>query len=91
MKHVNLIRIRKNKEYTCENMAKMLGISTSYYSQIENGNRKLDYKMAVKIASIFKLYPDDIFYRYYERYKVIPNHPKKIKVISYFNFEEENL
>lgn len=89
MKYVNLIKARKNKEYTCEAMAKMLGISTSYYSQIENGNRKLDYAMAVKISSIFNLYPDDIFYRYYVHNKIKPKKSKKLTVVSYFNYTEE--
>lgn len=85
MRYVYLIRARRNKEYTCEDMAKKLGISTSYYSQIENGKRKLDYLMAVKISSIFGLYPDDLFYDYFKRFKVKPKRSKKIKVISYFN------
>ena len=42
----------------------MLKISAFYYFKIENGKRKLDYKMAVKIASIFNLTPDDIFYKF---------------------------
>ena len=32
------------------------------YCQIENGQRRLSYQMAVKIAKIFNLKPDDIFY-----------------------------
>lgn len=56
-----LKRNRKEKKYTCKDMAEMLKVSPSYYSQIENGKRNLDYKMAVKIASIFGLYLDDIF------------------------------
>lgn len=46
---------------------------------------KLDYKMAVKIASIFGLYPDDIFYTYFDKYKVKAKRPKKITVISYMS------
>ena len=44
-------------------MAIKLGISKPFYWQIENGKRNLSYKMAVKIASIFKMKPDDIFYK----------------------------
>jgi putative transcriptional regulator len=43
-------------------MAKMLGISRTFYWQIENGKRKLKYLMAIQISSIFNLRPDDIFY-----------------------------
>ena len=47
-------------------MARILGISESYYYQIENGKRKLDYIMAVRISAIFKLKPDDMFYHYFK-------------------------
>ena len=43
-------------------MANMLGISKSFYSQIEYGNRTLTYEMACKIGKIFKRKPDYIFY-----------------------------
>lgn len=54
--------IRNKHNYTSLDMAKMLKISKSYYSQIENGRRKLSYDMAIKIANIFNMKPDDIFY-----------------------------
>ena len=57
-----LKELRKKYNYTTEEMSLMLGISKSYYSQIENGKRNLYYKLAVKIARIFDLKPDDIFY-----------------------------
>ena len=44
-------------------MAIKLGISKPFYWQIENGKRNLSYKMAIKIASIFNMKPDDIFYK----------------------------
>ena len=43
-------------------MASMLGISQSFYSQIEHKSRTLTYKMAVKIAKVFNKKPDDLFY-----------------------------
>lgn len=57
-----LREFRIQKKYTMEDMAKKLGISKSFYSQIEYGNRTLTYKMAYKIAKIFKKRPDYIFY-----------------------------
>lgn len=57
-----LKKIRIKNELTCGDMAIKLGISKPFYWQIENGKRNLSYKMAVKIASIFKMKPDDIFY-----------------------------
>ena len=57
-----LRQMRLEKKYTMQNMADMLGISKSFYSQIEKGNRTLTYKMAVSIAKIFNKKPDYIFY-----------------------------
>lgn len=41
---------------------KKLGISPAYYSQIENKRRRLYYFLAVKMADIFKMTPDELFY-----------------------------
>ncbi len=56
-----LIELRKKKGLSYNDMAKILGISKSYYWQIEHKNRRLYYDMAKKIAKIFNLKPDDIF------------------------------
>lgn len=58
-----LKEIRKKRKFTCEYMANHLKISKPFYWQIENGKRRLSYKMAVKIARVFDLKPDDIFYK----------------------------
>ncbi|MBE6159706.1 MAG: helix-turn-helix transcriptional regulator [Lactobacillales bacterium] len=57
-----LKKIRMKNNYTSKNMADILGISKPFYSQIENGRRRLSYDMAVKIANIFKMKPDELFY-----------------------------
>ena len=54
--------IRNNKNISYKNMAEMLGVSKTYYWQIENGKRRLTYEFAKKIASIFNLKPDDVSY-----------------------------
>ena len=54
--------IRREKGYTVYDMAKLLKITPSYYSQIENRKRRLFYDMAFKIATIFNMNPDAIFY-----------------------------
>ena len=41
--------------------------------------------MAVKIASIFGLTPDDIFYKHFEKSIVRAKRPKKITVTSYIS------
>ena len=53
---------RYAKKYTNKIMAEKLGISKAFYCQIENGSRRLSYEMAVKIANIFNIKPDSLFY-----------------------------
>ena len=59
---LKLKELRNEFGLSCDDMAKRLNISKSYYWQIENQNRRLYYDVAVKIAAIFKLKPDDIFF-----------------------------
>ena len=56
-----LKRLRKENNFTIYEMASKLGISSSYYSQIENKKRRLYYDFAIKIAAIFNKKTDDIF------------------------------
>ena len=48
-------------------MATFLDISKAYYWQLENKQRNLSYKMAVKISNVFKMKPDELFYEEYEK------------------------
>lgn len=57
-----LKELREKQGLSYEDMAKILGISKAYYWQIEHKNRRLYYDMAKKIAEIFSLKPDDIFF-----------------------------
>lgn len=57
-----LKKIRKEYNYTIYDMARILKITPSFYSQIENKKKRLFYDMAFKIAAIFNMKPDDIFY-----------------------------
>ncbi len=69
MKNQNLMHlkeIRMQHHYSCEQMAQKLNISKAFYWQIENKNRRLSYEMAKKIAAIFKMKPDDLFYEEYK-------------------------
>ena len=61
-KLTKLEALRKAYNLTYKDMALKLDMSKAYYWQIENGNRNLYYKVAVKIAKVFKLKPDDLFY-----------------------------
>ena len=58
----NLQKYRTKYNYSCQVMADKLNISKSFYWQIENGKRRLSYETAVKIAKIFNMKPDEIFY-----------------------------
>ena len=53
-------RIENNLSY--QDMGDLLGISKTFYWQIENGKRRLSYERAIKIAKIFKVTPDELFY-----------------------------
>lgn len=57
-----LKKLRKNMGFTMKDMALKLHISLSHYWCIESKRRKLFYYLAVEIASIFNMKPDDIFY-----------------------------
>ena len=58
----NLKKIRNQYKLTHQTMADTLKISKSFYWQIENDKRRLTYDMAIRIANIFKMTPDEIFY-----------------------------
>ena len=58
-------RIKHN--YSCQDMADKLSISKTFYWQIEKGKRRLSYDIAYKIAKIFAVKPDQIFYEDYNR------------------------
>ena len=60
-----LKELRRKKGYSGSQMAKKVGISVPFYSQIESGQRRLSYEMAVKIANVLKTKPDRIFYDEY--------------------------
>jgi len=59
---IKLKKLRNRYNYTSQYMADSLDISKSFYSQIENRKRNLSYDMAIKISSIFKMSPDQLFY-----------------------------
>ena len=58
-----LKKLRVQKNYSIKEMADRLNISTAYYCLIENKKRNLYYDMAIRIADIFNMKPDDLFYK----------------------------
>jgi len=57
-----LKELRKKKGITQKQIAERLNITVSFYCQIEKKKKKLYYDTAIKIADIFNMHPDDIFY-----------------------------
>jgi len=64
-----LKKYRLEAKLTNQMMADTLNISKPYYWQIEHDQKRLSYEMAVKIAKIFNLKPDDLFYDEYKNKK----------------------
>ncbi len=62
MKLKNLKALRLAEGLTGGDIAKRVGICKSFYHQIENGQKRLSYEMAIKLALIFKKKPDEVFY-----------------------------
>lgn len=60
--NVTLKKLRLESGYSYQDMADKLHICKAYYWQLEHKNRNLTYLLAKKIAAIFNLRPDDIFY-----------------------------
>ena len=52
---------RKKLGVTQESLGKKIGKSKQYMSELERGNIKLSYKMAVQIAKALEAKPEDIF------------------------------
>lgn len=57
-----LTELREKHQYSYQDMADFLKISKCYYWQLEHKKRRLYYDMAKKIAEVFKLRPDEIFF-----------------------------
>lgn len=55
--------IREKWSYSHQDMANFLNVSKCFYWQIENGTRTLYYELAIKIADIFHVKPDYLFFK----------------------------
>lgn len=61
-----LRELRLKNKFTNQMMADFLGISKPYYWQLEHDQKRLSYEMAIKMANIFNLKPDELFYEEYK-------------------------
>jgi len=57
-----LAKLREEHGYSYQDMADFLNISKCYYWQLEHKKRRLYYDMAKKIADVFHVRPDEIFF-----------------------------
>lgn len=57
-----LKELRMKNNMSLVDVASSIGISKTFYFQIENGQRRLLYENAVKIAKVFNVKPDYLFY-----------------------------
>jgi len=57
-----LIELRENRKLTQEEMAELLGISRSFYGHIETATRNPTFGLAKKIAMIFGVPVEEIFF-----------------------------
>ena len=64
MKKLKELRITTG--LTVVEISKLVGISPTYYWQIENKKRRMYYELAVKIAKVFNKKPDEVFYEEYK-------------------------
>jgi putative transcriptional regulator len=53
MKNSKLVRFRTEQKLTIPDMAKIIGISASYYEKIEYGDRKPSYNFLTKFKRAF--------------------------------------
>ena len=59
--YVNRIKeIRKQKQLTQAELAKMVNVSTAYVTMIENGDRDMDTSLMRKIAKALKVKPYEL-------------------------------
>ena len=74
MKYPNKIReIRKRKSLTLEQVAELSGLSPSYLSRLEIGDRNISGKIAAKLASALNV----------EIHELFKGHAKTIPVVGY--------
>ena len=57
-----LKKLRIENKISYQTMGDLLGISKTFYWQIENDKRRLSYERASEIAKIFNVTPDELFY-----------------------------
>lgn len=63
MKLLELRNVRQVSKMTQLEVARLTDLSKQFYSQLELGTRRLSYRNAMKIANVFGMKPDELFYK----------------------------
>lgn len=62
MNNINKLKqLREEAGLTQKQIAEKLGVSESYYCQLENNKRRMPLQLALDIAAILNKTPNDIF------------------------------
>lgn len=56
----NLKKLREDKKLTQKELAEILGVSVSHYSQCEKGKRVVKFSMMIKLAKFYNVSVDYI-------------------------------
>lgn len=90
LKTEQIRKVRREKDFSQEYMAEVLGLSQSQYSRIENGESNIDIDKANKIAEILGVNPLDIVDFYNKQEFINCSQSGNINTINNNNdFEEE--
>lgn len=63
-----LIQMRKEKSKTHKEVAKYAGVCPSMYYYLENGQKKLSYDVAAKLADFYEMTPDELFFEDFKQF-----------------------
>lgn len=80
MARVNLKKARKDAGYTQQQMAIMLGVSTRYYTMIENGERNGSFAVWDRLEEILGIHQRDL--REISSDEIIKGNVKKISELN---------
>ncbi len=80
-RYQHLTKLRKEKHLSMTTMAERLNISAAYYCQLETKRKRLSYDMAIQIAKVLDLKPDEVFYED-ERKALMEEDLKQIRLMQ---------
>ena len=76
MRNSNLAKFRAEKELSTMDIAKIIGVSTSFYEKIEYGQRKPSYNFIVKFKNAFPESDIRIFFAKQQHVSCSDSHKK---------------